>query len=63
MQRNLIIVQALFDVSRKSASVGLNLKHAKYFCAFQSHTSCHDHADITGAKNDYIFTWHAVLLS
>ena len=49
VQRNVIVIQALFNVAGKAAGVWLDLKHSLDIGSLKGQTSGHDHADITGA--------------
>ena len=60
IQRNAVIIQALFDVSRKSARIRLNLKDSKNFCALKRHSARHDHANIAGTEDDDVASHHRI---
>ena len=49
---HLVIVQTLFNISRKAAGVGLYLEYGVYLRALQRQPSCHNHADVAGAQDD-----------
>ena len=61
VQRDAIIVKALFNVARKSAGVWLDLEHGLYMGAFQGQPPGHDHSDIAGPQNHHFPGRHGVI--
>ena len=51
MQRNIVIVQALDDISRQSVGERANLQHRLHLAALQRHAPRHDQPDVAGAED------------
>ena len=51
MERNIIVVQALDDISREAVGERADFQHRLHFAAFQRHAPRHDQADVAGAEN------------
>jgi hypothetical protein len=47
VKRNIVIVQALNDISRKAVGERADFKNCLYLAALKGHTACHDKSDIT----------------
>ena len=57
----MIVVQALLDIARQTARIGLHLINALHMRALQRHAARHDQADIAAAQNDDFMADHDVL--
>ena len=60
-QGNIKIVEALLDVSRKTARIGHQLADCLHLGALKRHSSCHDQADIARAEDDDLTAGHNAL--
>ena len=61
VQRNIVVVQALLDVARQAARIGLNLVHTLDVRALERHAAGHDQADVAAAEDDDLAANHHVL--
>ena len=55
LQRNIVIVQTLLNISCKTAGVGHQFANCVYLGALQGHSSCHDQTDVTGTQDNDFF--------
>ena len=51
LQRNIIIIQTLYDISLQSSGIRHQLCNNLNLCAFKCHSSRHDQSDVAGTKD------------
>ena len=60
-KRNAKVVEALLDISCKTAGVRHKLANSVNLCALKGHSSCHNKSDITRTENYNVLTGHITL--
>lgn len=52
IQRNIIIVQALYNIAGQTVGERADFQHCLHLAAFKAHAARHDKADIAAAQNN-----------